>query len=68
MKLKIRDKDIQFIYYFFATMMVVSMVAACYKKFFQHADQFDLSVFYTFFCHDVICPILLCDSVCTRKD
>ncbi|WP_228271899.1 hypothetical protein [Acinetobacter soli] len=34
---------------FFATMMVVSMVAACYKKFFQHADQFDLSVFYTFF-------------------
>ncbi len=25
------------------------MVAACYKKFFQHADQFDLSVFYTFF-------------------
>ena len=30
-------------------MMVVSMVAACYKKFFQHADQFDLSAFYTFF-------------------
>ncbi|ENV58685.1 hypothetical protein F951_00351 [Acinetobacter soli CIP 110264] len=49
MKLKIRDKDIQFIYYFFATMMVISMVAACYEKFFQHADQFDLSAFYTFF-------------------
>ncbi len=35
MKLKIRDKDIQFIYYFFATMMVISMVAAVIKNFFS---------------------------------
>lgn len=48
-KLKLRDKDIQFIYYLFATMMVISLVAACYERLFQNAATLDLSSFYTFF-------------------
>lgn len=68
MKLKLRDKDIRFLYYFFATMMIISLLAACYARLFQNGETLDLSAFYTFFCHDVICPILLCDSVWTRKD
>ncbi|CAG67510.1 MULTISPECIES: hypothetical protein [Acinetobacter] len=49
MKLKLRDKDIRFLYYFFATMMIISLLAACYARLFQNGETLDLSAFYTFF-------------------
>lgn len=49
MKLKLRDKDIRFLYYLFATMMIISLLAACYARLFQNAETLDFSAFYTFF-------------------
>lgn len=49
MKLKLRDKDIRFLYYFFATMMIISLLAACYARLFQNGETLDFSAFYTFF-------------------
>lgn len=48
MKLKLRDKDIRFLYFFFATMMIISLFAVCYAGLFQNVAKLNLSAFYTF--------------------